>query len=188
MDSFYLTGINYRKISGWDRYFITDDGRLLSRSSRYGGRAVLPDGMVRVVKGYYLPKGYHSTTLVFGKRRRNVLMHRLVLEAFVGPCPDGMECRHIDGNPANNRLDNLAWGTPQENAADKEIRKTAIHGGRHKLAKLSDLKVFAARDLHSLGWTHSEIAALFQVHRSAISSALSGDTWGHIQKLLPKVG
>ena len=50
-------------------------------------------------------------------------VHRLVLETFVGPSPVGMECLHIDGNPTNNHIENLRWGTRIENRAD--IRRHA---------------------------------------------------------------
>lgn len=50
--------------------------------------------------------------------RNTKKVHRLVLETFVGPCPAGHECLHADGNPANNRLDNLRWGTRLDNRAD----------------------------------------------------------------------
>jgi len=57
------------------------------------------------------------------------LVHRLVLETFVGPCPPGMECRHFpDDDKRNNRLDNLQWGTPKENAQDKIIHGTTGKG------------------------------------------------------------
>lgn len=60
---------------------------------------------------------------------RNVLVHRLVLIAFVGPAPDGMHALHCDGNPANNRLANLRWGTPSENSYD------AVRHGAHPQAR-----------------------------------------------------
>lgn len=46
-------------------------------------------------------------------------VHRLVLEAFVGPCPTEMEARHLNGDRMDNRLENLRWGTKSENAYDK---------------------------------------------------------------------
>jgi hypothetical protein len=53
------------------------------------------------------------------------MVHRLVLEAFVGPCPIGMQCRHFpDPNPANCNLKNLQWGTPMENTEDKRVHGT----------------------------------------------------------------
>ena len=71
---------------------------------------------------------YHVIFSTSGREELN-LLHRLVLENFVGPCPDGMECCHNDGNPDNNRLDNLRWGTPSENSRDK-IRHGTTTAGR----------------------------------------------------------
>jgi hypothetical protein len=62
--------------------------------------------------------------------RSNQFVHRLVLAAFVGPCPEGMEVRHLDGNPANTRLANLRYGTHSENELDK-VR----HGTHHEARK-----------------------------------------------------
>jgi len=46
-------------------------------------------------------------------------VHVLVATAFHGPCPAGMECRHLDGNRSNNVASNLAWGTASENNLDR---------------------------------------------------------------------
>jgi len=56
----------------------------------------------------------------------------MVLEAFVGPCPEGMECCHRDGNPANNHVGNLYWGTRSENLYD------AVRHGAHAFASRSE--------------------------------------------------
>src|SRR5262249_28995701 len=52
--------------------------------------------------------------------------HRLKLEAFRGPCPSEMECRHLDSNPLNNKLENLVWGMPAENLADRRAMGRGI--------------------------------------------------------------
>ena len=57
---------------------------------------------------------------------RLVGVHRLLLAAFVGPCPEGMECRHLDGNRLNNKLENLCWGTHYENIQDRTRHKQHI--------------------------------------------------------------
>ncbi len=56
-------------------------------------------------------------------------VHRLVAEAFLGPCPDGQEVRHLDGIPANNKISNLVYGTRTENILD------AIRHGTHYQAR-----------------------------------------------------
>jgi hypothetical protein len=56
-------------------------------------------------------------------------VHRLVLVAFVGPCPPGMQGRHFpDPDPANNRLENLSWATPLVNQRDRDIHGTHNRG------------------------------------------------------------
>ena len=68
----------------------------------------------RLMGGAPNERGYH--VVVLGKV--HVKVHRLVLETFVGPCPDGMECLHINGDPGDNRVENLRWGTHAENMQD----------------------------------------------------------------------
>ena len=58
-------------------------------------------------------------------------VHKLVATVFRGSCPDGKQCRHLDGNPLNNCIDNLAWGTPAENQADRRIHGTDNSGARN---------------------------------------------------------
>ena len=62
---------------------------------------------------------YFHVILSASRAEKTHLVHRLMLEAFVGPCPEGMESRHLDGNAENNRLDNLCWDTHDENMKDK---------------------------------------------------------------------
>lgn len=54
------------------------------------------------------------------------MVHRLVLEAFEGPCPDGMEACHWNDVPDDNRLENLRWGTHAENMRDR-TRNGHVH-------------------------------------------------------------
>lgn len=95
---------------------------------------------------------------VQGKSKTHVI-HRLVLTAFVGPKPDGMLCRHFpDRNPLNNRLDNLSWGTPKQNAADRAVHGTTNRGHKHSAAtkrRMSKInrELWAAR--HSSGYRNS---------------------------------
>jgi HNH endonuclease len=84
------------------------------------------------LRPYRSKTGYLSVTLWTNRVPTRKFVHRLVLEAFVGPCPTGLECRHLDGDPSNNRLDNLRWGTRLENVAD-----TIRHGRRRTSSKPS---------------------------------------------------
>lgn len=73
------------------------------------------NGQVREYRGKELAKnpdknGYLRARLARKGNQSIFFIHRLVLEAFVGECPEGMKTRHLDGDPANNRLSNLKWG------------------------------------------------------------------------------
>lgn len=89
-------------------YQVSNLGRV--RSSR---RAAPP-----IQTQYTTPQGYKTVSV----DEKPVKVHRLVLEAFIGP--SNLITRHLDGNPANNVLSNLAWGTPAENSADMRVHGT----------------------------------------------------------------
>jgi hypothetical protein len=103
------------------------------------------------------------------------------LEAFVGPCPSGQEAAHLDGDPANNRLDNLAWKTPVENMGDQEKHQTLNWGERHGGAKLTEADVIAIRQLRSFGRLWKEIRHGYpEISMSTLIEAGTGVTFRHI--------
>ena len=99
---------------------------------------------------------YLQAALYGDEGRCHEYVHRLVLETFVGPRPDGMEARHLNGDCQDNRVENLIWGTPLENGADK-IRHhpncSRCHRpleGRNKMMKNNGKrKVRACRSCHN---------------------------------------
>jgi hypothetical protein len=104
-------------------------------------------------------------------------VHRLVLEAFVGPNPEGMVCRHLDGNPRNNHVGNLAWGTHVENGADQYTHGTRARGTRVRAAKLTEDDVRLIRESTDLS---RALAVRFGVSKSAINRARHGHQWRHV--------
>jgi len=113
----------WRAIPDWNGYDVSDRGRVRSyRAMHYpsGGCGVrwrVADEPQRILKPN--AQGRYLTVMLSrdGKQRR-FSIHTLVLIAFVGPRPDGAECCHYDGNPTNNRLDNLRWDTVSANHRD----------------------------------------------------------------------
>lgn len=81
--------------------------------------------------------GYPKITLGKKGSRRSYRVHTLVLNAFVGPRPDGMECRHLNGDRTDARLENLCWGTSVENKADMARHGTVLRGQSHPMARLT---------------------------------------------------
>jgi hypothetical protein len=63
-------------------------------------------------------RGYLQLNLCRDGQPVHTFVHTLVAEAFHGPRPAGMECRHLDGDKLNNTPANLRWGTATENNLD----------------------------------------------------------------------
>lgn len=116
-------------VVGYEGYYeVSSQGRVrsVSRWTKRGchleGRVLKPAAM----KAY----GHLHVDLWADGAHETRLVHHLVMEAFVGPRPEGMETRHLDGDAANNRLGNLTYGTSSENSYD-----VVRHGRNHNAAK-----------------------------------------------------
>jgi hypothetical protein len=138
-------------------------------------------GLLRPVQPEATEKGYLRVGARVGGRTVRRKVHHLVLEAFVGPCPDGMECRHKDGDRKNNHVGNLEWGTRLEQAADKRRHGTILRGERHGQAKLKGPAEARAIFLAVVrkGEPKSFVAKKFGVTRHAVRAITSGRTWAH---------
>lgn len=104
--------------------------------------------------------------------------HHLVLEAFVGPRPAGMECCHFpDRDPSSNKLSNLRWDTKLANAADKRAHGTHPSGERNGNAELTAADVTAIRTDLAAGRSRKAIAEEYGVGRTTIDALATGETW-----------
>lgn len=108
----------WRPVVGFEElYKVSDRGRVYSvRTGKF-----LKAGMNR---------RHRHVALCDGGEGKSYRVHRLVMAAFVGPCPDGLEVRHLDDDPDNNHLTNLVYGTRSENTLDR-VR----NGTHHQAAK-----------------------------------------------------
>jgi hypothetical protein len=163
-------------IAEWEGFYaVSTEGRIRSEA-RIVSRS---DGSQQSVRERVLKLGVHSggylsVVLCRDGIPRSVFVHRIVLQAFVGPCPRGMESRHLDGDKANPRLGNLAWGTPVENAADRARHGRQVSGERVGNSKLTRVAVDRIR---LDGRAHTKIAADFGVSQTMISRIKRGAAW-----------
>lgn len=104
----------------------------------------------------------------------------VILMTFVGPCPDGLECCHSDGNYYNNRLDNLRWDTHQANIDDRTRHGTTAKGSRSGPAILVESDIPKIREMLYLGVFQKDIAQKFGVDSRTISEIACGRNWKHI--------
>lgn len=115
----------WRDVPGWEScYQVSDQGRVRSLDRD----VECSDGSTRHYTGRIMAAparydGYPHVGLRLAGRYVRYAVHTLVTEAFLGPRPEGQVVRHLDGNPRNCTIENLAYGTPSENAYD-----TVRHG------------------------------------------------------------
>jgi hypothetical protein len=121
----------WRPIPGFADYEASSLGRIRSWRNNHAARRSEP----RVMRPRTNRYGYPAVKLYSEPTRfSRVAAHRAVLLAFVGPRPEGMETRHLNGDKLDNRLENLAYGTAQENALDR-VRLGEHHYARRDACK-----------------------------------------------------
>ena len=104
-------------IPGFPEYMVSDRGRVWSRP-----RTTTRGGLLKLNTDSH---GRVYVNLTRNGKQKVRRVHQLVAEAFIGPCPSGMEVRHLDGNPANNSLANLQYSTHAVNMADMVAHGTS---------------------------------------------------------------
>lgn len=158
----------------------------------YPGYQVSNKGCIRSSKQGYLrilsnrPNCFGYVTNHLQKDGRGIIhhVHRLVLQAFIGLCPERCECNHKDGVKTNNCVENLEWVTGSENV---------IHAYRHRLRKSSVLvgekahhsilkngEVWLIKKLLTGRISGIMIAKMFKVSTDTIYHIKKGWTWKHI--------
>lgn len=119
-----------------------------------------------------LIKPLHLNThgyLYFRIGEKSPRVHRSVCAAFHGPCPEGKECCHGDGEKTNNSPNNLRWGTFRENQEDNI---------RNLVYKLNKESVLEIRELYSGGSiSQRKLADLYGVSQRQIGFILRRDSW-----------
>ena len=123
----------WKPVNGYEGiYEVSSHGRVRSVDRT----VTRSDGQVRRYKGKVLSAGlskrggYPLVSLYTQGKNQSHYVHSLVAETFIGSRPEGMEVCHNDGDPTNNHLDNLRYGTPSDNELDK-VR----HGTHYNAAK-----------------------------------------------------
>ena len=166
-----------KTISGFPNYSITRDGQVWSKPRQ--GSSTLGKRM----KPYKDSHGYFQVSLFKNKKRTDKLIHHLVLETYGEPRLRGQVTRHLNGDKTDNRIENLAWGTHQENSDDM-IKHNSVpyrKGESNGRAKLTEKNVKTIRKLYlqpenSLWFLDRK----FNIGLYAIWAIVTRRTWKHI--------
>jgi hypothetical protein len=171
----------WREIPGYEGlYEASTEGRIRSlprKTLHYTGKVIVRGG--RMLNGCVTPRGYVKVSLCVAGRVKGEHIHSLVAATFIGPRPLGLLVRHFDGNPANNRLENLLYGTGAENMADAAAHGTLRRGETHNMAKLTEHQVSAIRRLHRVH-TYKQLAQEFGVSVNQVDNIVNRRQWKHV--------
>lgn len=122
--------------------------------------------------------GHYGINLMVGGRMRTLAVHRIVALTWIGDPPDLRHVvMHLDDDPSNNAVENLAYGLPAENSAQMVARLRQARGERCARSKLTAANVRDIRDRISRGQKQSEIAAVYGVSPQAITDIKHGRVW-----------
>jgi hypothetical protein len=146
-------------------YSVTRDGRVFTSIKRLTDAGLVTLQQELVTR--HDKDGYLIVRLSRADGKRGWFrVHRLVALRYLS-CPEGATVvRHLNGDKQDNRVENLAWGTPKENSEDRDRHGTTARGIRLSLAtrariegSMSEAEIRSVRRLRQKGLTYRAIAA-----------------------------
>ena len=162
----------WKDIPGYEgKYQASNLGRIRSLDRmltlhRKNGRCINRMMKGRILRpGRFCKSGHVS--VVLGHDANGSPVHQLVALTFLGPCPERMEILHNNGDPTDNRINNLRYGTRTENILD-----VLRQGGRWRKLSIDDVDAIRFGD--SCGITSRELSFMF------------GVSYGNIRKIVTR--
>lgn len=140
--------MNYKTIPNQLDYLAGDDGHIYSLK-----RGSIPKKLAEYFGKYFKVTFHYKTFLV----------HRLIAEAFLGPCPEGMEVLHGEKGQKDNTPANLSYGTKSQNQLDRYRDGTMCLGERNGNCRLTYLEVEELRELRLQGASYSQLGKIFNI-------------------------
>jgi hypothetical protein len=164
---------NWKTIPGYEGlYEVSDLGRVRS-FNRVDELGRPRKG--RILKPVVRENGRVSVTLCKNRKQKIRFVHALVLTTFVGAGSTGLQCCHNNGNPSDNRVLNLRWGTALDNSNDRGNHQTTAVGERNGNRVLKESEVVIIANGSGVG---TEMAHRFGISKATVSQIRTGRTWG----------
>jgi hypothetical protein len=175
--------VEFALIPGHTAYRLSRCGRLQTCLKKGHQAAGARSDRWKDLKGCVNRDGYRVFVLnQDGGGKTYFYLHVLLMQVFGGPCPEGHEVCHRDDNKANNGLDNLYYGTRQNNIHDAFRNGRLKRGGASPYAKVSDEQVaeIRARADAGLRWgEQKQMAHQYGLSQSQICNIIKGRAWNH---------
>ena len=164
-------------IEGREGYFVSKDGRVFSQWVNKGRHGLVRGSELKELRSSLSMGRYKA--IKFGRKSEWKSVHRIVYETFVGEIEEGKLIRHLNDDPTDNRVENLAQGTQKENMED------ALKNGKLKLgednpnSKLSNTDIRVIRDIKRdyPKIPNRVIADSFSVSRRTVDKILKKEIW-----------
>lgn len=146
--------------------------RIVEKRTKWGGtmKQFYPGKDLSLVDN----KGYRRVRIGVDGRKMNVSAHTMVLLAFHGPMPDGYEACHNNGDPADNRPENLRWDSHFNNNQDRKKHGNYKDGERHPMAKITDQQ---ALEIYQSKESNRTLAEQYGVDETKVSAIRRGKIW-----------
>lgn len=172
---------NWKQVVGYEGFYEVSDAGVIKGVNRVivgrWGEQRRPERVLAIHRDGH---GYAHVVLCRDGRSKTTKVHRIVLEAFVGPKDDKVEACHKNGIRTDNRLCNLRWGTKSSNSDDRVKHGTAPVGENNPKSKLTNRQVMEIYDQTKLGQVYGVIADRYDVSEATVSHIACGRTWSHL--------
>lgn len=165
----HQASVTYAVIPEYQDYRAGDDGSVWSNKSGQ---------WIRMKDRPY--GGHRGINLCRNGVKRCFYVHQLIMLAFRGPCPEGLEVAHDNGNPLDNRLSNLRYDTHAGNHADRRRHGTNNAGESNGMSRFTTEQVLAIRQRFASGEKKPVLMADFRASRRAINHILKRERWAHV--------
>lgn len=181
LDPYY----GYKPIPNYVGYFVDTNGDVWStkksigrvKGGKIGWRPVGLPKKMSLRQGW---GGYKSIRLRNKNNTRSTFAHRLVAEVFISNPDNKPQVCHKNDIRNDNRVENLFWGTAQENSDDCVSKGRSTFGQKNGRAKVSKFQVQRIRVMREIGSTYEKIGSIFGIAKSSIYKICKGKNWQHI--------
>lgn len=162
-------------------YEVDSLGRVFSTAANWRGTSWRGYGRREVVAVRNPRSGYMLVRLTIDGKRCTFRLNVLVTTVFHGDKPTPRhQSRHLNGDKANNAASNLAWGTPKENADDRERHGTTSRGETCGASILDEVAIRSIRSDHADGASLASLGRKHGVTYQNIACIVKRKTWGHV--------
>lgn len=165
----------WKAIPGYEGFYsVSSLGRVRAEERQVSGKCGSIRTLPQKIMNLSNTDGYVQVSLHKEKSRISRKVHVLVMLAFSGPRPSGMDVAHNNGVRNDNRFENLRYDTRLGNCADKKSHGTQPRGRQISHSRLNEDQVIAIR---ADGRKFREIGREYGVHHKSISSIKNGKNW-----------